>query len=61
MSYWVIIFLTCSYNKYLSCKVQYSNQIYETRSDCEYENGIHLVSGHCVETSLSPDFLDKLK
>jgi hypothetical protein len=60
MSYWVIIFISCSFNKHLNCKVEYIKEIYETSAECEDQNKMFLIPGQCVETPLSANFLDHL-
>jgi hypothetical protein len=50
MSFWIIIFTSCFYNKFLSCEIDYSNEFYQTRQECEEASNMHLVPGLCVKT-----------
>lgn len=53
--YWVIFFVSCSFNKYLVCKTDYVNQIYEDRKTCEQANSSFFVKGVCIKANFNLD------
>jgi len=53
MSYFVIIFMSCSFNKELLCKLDHANQIYDTKSECEEMNQRYFIKGRCVKVELN--------
>jgi hypothetical protein len=50
MSFWIIIFTSCFYNKYLSCDINHSSQFFDSREECEQVSNMYLVPGLCVKT-----------
>lgn len=58
MSYFIIVFMSCSFNKYLVCKSDYVRQIYDNRRSCEEANSSFLVRGSCVKVQLTADNFD---
>lgn len=53
MNYWVIIFVSCFYNKYLTCKVNHSDEFYQTKQECEESNKMYLIKGQCVRANFN--------
>jgi hypothetical protein len=59
MSFWIIIFTSCFYNKYLSCDIKYSSQFFDSRQECEEVNNMHLVPGLCVRSRFDKEPFSK--
>ena len=60
MSYWIVVFMSCSFNKYLVCKSDYVRQIYETKRECEQANTSLFVKGSCLKVDLNPDHFGEI-
>jgi hypothetical protein len=53
MSYFVIIFMSCTFDKQLWCDINHASQIYDTKLECEEVNQSYLIKGRCVKIELN--------
>jgi hypothetical protein len=53
MSYYIIVFMLCSYNNTkVKCDITHSQEIFQSMEECHYSNGLYIVPGQCVPVSL---------